>query len=119
MKFYMIFEALCSEKGKSPNAIAKELKIPSGSITAWKGGSAPRPATLSKISAYFGVTTDYLLGNTDVKNAPAAPEDSELMQNPDAREALIWFRDHSPEERKRALNILKALDIHPNTPKDK
>ena len=119
MKFFAVFESLCTEKGKSANAIAKELKIPSGSITAWKGGAEPRPATLSKIAAYFGVSTDYLLGNTDIKNKPAATEDDELLKNPEMREALIWFRSHSPEDQKRALNLLKALDIPPEPPKDK
>lgn len=100
MKFFAVFESLCTEKGKSANAIAKELKIPSGSITAWKGGAEPRPATLSKIAAYFGVSTDYLLGNTDIKNKPAATEDDELLKlldNPINREIFNKMSKLTPE----------------------
>lgn len=105
---------------KSDMEIERDLNLPRSTIYDWNNGrSKSYKKYLPEIAAYFGVSTDYLLGNTDIKNAPADLEDSELLQNPDAREALIWFRDHSPEERKRALNILKALDIHPDTPKDK
>lgn len=63
--FWKIFLELCNKVSKSPNAIAKELSIPSGSITAWKKGSVPQARTVSKIANYFGVSVEYLLGQTD------------------------------------------------------
>ena len=62
--FFDQFVALCKEKGVSPNFVAKEIGASSGSVTAWKQGTLPRSATLTKIAEYFAVSTDYLLGNT-------------------------------------------------------
>lgn len=61
-RFFPRFHALCRSYGTSPNAVAKALGIPSGSVTAWKNGSIPRSATLQKLADYFGVTVDSLLG---------------------------------------------------------
>lgn len=60
--FFERFSALCKASGETPNSVAKRIGASSGSVTAWKRGSAPRNATLSKIADYFGVSTDYLLG---------------------------------------------------------
>ena len=69
--FFPRFEALCREAKTSPNAVAKELGISSGSVTAWKKGAAPRSATLERIADYFAVSCDYLLGKEE-----AAPTES-------------------------------------------
>ena len=63
--FFSRFYSLCREHGTSPNAVGRALGIPSGSITAWKQGAAPRPATLHKLAAHFSVSVDYLLGKTE------------------------------------------------------
>lgn len=63
--FFARFQALCQNAGTSPNAVAKRLGIPSGSVTAWKQGSVPRSATLQKLAAHFGVTVDHLMGKEE------------------------------------------------------
>ena len=63
--FWEIFSRLCSQRGKSPNAVAKELKISSGSITNWKNGTIPNNSALLKIANYFNVSVDYLLGKEE------------------------------------------------------
>lgn len=63
--FWEIFSRLCSQRGKSPNAVAKELKISSGSVTNWKNGTIPNNSALLKLANYFNVTVDYLLGKED------------------------------------------------------
>ncbi len=63
MKFWNNYVELCNKIGKSPNAVAKEIGISSGAITFWKKDERrPTPRMLSKISAYFDVSVDYLLG---------------------------------------------------------
>lgn len=59
--FWNKFVALCAEKGKKPNPVAKELGFSSGSVTSWKQGATPHDTTLKKIADYFGVTVDDLL----------------------------------------------------------
>lgn len=62
--FFDQFKLLCDQKSLSPNRVAKELNISSGSVTAWKkDGVVPNTKTLLKIADYFDVRVDYLLGN--------------------------------------------------------
>lgn len=73
--FFNRFESLCKERNTTPNAVAKAIGAASGSVTAWKRGTAPRNTTLSKIAAYFGVSTDYLLGHS--------PERADILESAD------------------------------------
>ena len=75
--FWTNFSTLCADKNLSPNAVATELKIPSGSITAWRNGATPRTKSLTKIANYFGVTVDYLLTGEKEK-APGITAESEV-----------------------------------------
>ncbi|MBQ8345153.1 MAG: helix-turn-helix transcriptional regulator [Clostridia bacterium] len=71
--FWENFRQLCLEKGKSPNAVAKEIGLSSGSVTKWKQeGVIPREATLKKIADYFGVTANRLL-QTNVSASHSEP----------------------------------------------
>lgn len=60
--FFDIFSALCKKKGVTPNKALTDCEISRTSVAKWKKGAVPNGATLSKLAAYFGVTTDYLMG---------------------------------------------------------
>lgn len=62
MAFYENYVKLCNSVGKSPSAVAVELKLGKPSVTRWKNGAEPRDATLQKIADHFGVTVDFLKG---------------------------------------------------------
>jgi len=66
MSFFDRFKLLASQAGTTVNAAAKELGISSGSVTSWKNGTEPGSSAVSKIADHFNVTTDYLLGKTDI-----------------------------------------------------
>lgn len=71
--FWSVFVGLCAQRGVSPNAVAKELALSSGSVTSWKGGAIPRPTTIKKIADYFAVSPDLFSAETDdpgIKKAP-------------------------------------------------
>lgn len=97
--FWDRFSALCVESGKSPNAVAKELGIPSGSITAWKNGSIPRSATLIKIASHFNVAVSELAGESEQKENPA-PESAELIPG---------YEDLSEENKAKARDFIAFL----------
>lgn len=63
--FWDNYVKLCNANGKSPNAVAEELKISSGSITGWKKGAQPRDTTLQKVADYFNVSVAYLMGEDE------------------------------------------------------
>lgn len=79
--FWEKYESLCRKKRKSPNAVARELGISSGSITKWKDEKIiPNGKTLIKIADYFNCSTDYLLGRNE-KNKDKTIEALEDMLN--------------------------------------
>lgn len=100
--FWDNFYSLCHENKKSPNAIAKELGISSGAITSWKKGKVPHHNTLLKIAQYFGVTVDYLLGNTDQRGdkekMPSKLWEGEEMSDKEKQLWDLWHR--VPDEQK-------------------
>ena len=71
--FYDRFKQLCERKGVSCNKAALEIGLSNATPTKWKKtGATPVGETLDKIAAYFGVSTDYLLG----KETEKAPTES-------------------------------------------
>lgn len=89
-KFFERYSELCAKAGTTPNGAAKIIGISSASITDWKKGAMPRSNAIEKISTYFGVTTDYLLGYEDIKEKP-------LVETGDIRkqaEEMIARMDH-------------------------
>lgn len=68
--FFERYSELCKAKGETPNSVAKVIGVSSGSVTAWKNGTAPRSSTLEKIADFLGVSVGYLLGS-EKGSAPA------------------------------------------------
>lgn len=99
--FWTVFSNLCANANISPNAVATELKIPSGSITAWHNGAIPRTKSLTKIANYFDVTPDYLLHGDEQTKKPTA-QGGELTEKDVA--LINWFRS-LPEEKQRAILV--------------
>lgn len=69
--FYDTLKKLCEEKNISPSKAATECGISRSTVTWWKQHkTSPNSEQVSKLAEYFGVSTDYLLGN-DQKEKPA------------------------------------------------
>lgn len=104
--FWKIFLELCNQKGISPTAVVVELGLSRGSVTSWKDGKIPYQRTLAKISDYFGVSVDYLLGKEE---KPA--DEGELSET--EKQLIDALRDVPDEMRERAFRAavasLKAL----------
>lgn len=98
--FWDNFVSLCTENEKSPNGVAAELNVSSGSVTAWKKGAIPRIGTLHKIADYFGVSVAHLLGEDET----AVREEAE--QN---REKILRLTE-SAEESLMQMFLLKMMD---------
>lgn len=113
MDFFTNYNQLCKAAGKSANGVAKELGVASGSVTQWKRGSTPRPATIEMIAEYFGVTPEELLFGT--KKEPSIPTDEELDKN-DAisnfRDNVLYhFPDATPQDVSALMNAIEGTDL--------
>lgn len=92
--FWDKYFALCSKIGKSPNAVAKEIGISSGTLTGWKKhNKVPLDMTIKKVADYFGVPVSYF--------SEKAPETEKVpMPNDIGEENILrMYRSLSTEEK--------------------
>lgn len=66
-----ILSELREDKGLTQLELAKQLHISNSSISAYETGArTPNPEALKAFAAFYSVTTDYLLGLTNVSLSP-------------------------------------------------
>lgn len=73
-------KALRKEAGLTQKELAKKINTSQPSYQNWeKGTRQPSKETLEKLASFFHVTTDYLLGNSDIKNPEDELSDVEIL----------------------------------------
>lgn len=65
--FFNRFKALCDERNISVYRACTDIGLNRSAVAKWKTGGKPNGTTAAKLAEYFGVTTDYLLEQTDEK----------------------------------------------------
>ena len=70
MSFAQRLSELMASRTLTNYQLAKDLDIHPTTVANWLAGKAPRKKTLALLAEYFGVSTDYLLGN-EQKEKPA------------------------------------------------
>ena len=70
MSFAQRLSELMASRTLTNYQLAKDLDIHTTTVANWLAGKAPRKKTLALLAEYFGVSTDYLLGN-EQKEKPA------------------------------------------------
>lgn len=99
-------KSLRDEAGLSQADLAKELSVAQNTVSSWENGKRdPDTDTVIQLAAFFGVSTDYLLGATDIKNA-SSEEDAGLSA--EETELLALFRNASPALQDAALRVLET-----------
>ena len=101
--FWLKYVELCNSVNKAPNKVASELGITSGTATKWKNGAVPQDRTIKKIADYFGVSVEYLKGETDIKN-PGAKDSTEMD-----KEVVRLFSKVPEEKKEEAMRYLRFL----------
>ncbi len=116
--FWENFCTLCKNVGKSPNAVAKELSLSSGSVTFWKKGKVPHHSTLLKIADFFGVSVDYLLSDTNGKQTSKHSDDITFPTadalSKDESKLLLTYKILTNEGKKKAAEYISDLAGNPN-----
>jgi len=94
-------KALRANKSLSMDDLARELGITKSRISMWENnGVVPRTDLLQKLSQYFGVTVDYLLGNDHIKNQKPESMAMSILQR--------GLNEMNEKELEKAKNILSA-----------
>ena len=79
------------------------MGVTSGTATKWKNGAVPQDRTIKKIADYFGVSVEYLKGETDIKN-PGAKDSTEMD-----KEVVRLFSKVPEEKKEEAMRYLRFL----------
>ena len=111
--FFDQYSGLCKAVGKTPNGVAKELGLPSSSVTQWRQGGTPRPKTLQKIADHFAVSVEYLLtgaGPGDKKERPA--ENGEALEKdlPEDIQQLLSICRQNPALASALLSVARQIE---------
>jgi transcriptional regulator with XRE-family HTH domain len=109
---YEVFLELCKQNHISQTALLKNLEISISSIDNWKKGSEIKSENLKKLSKYFRVTTDYLLGLTENPNPPAQEhtKSGDILYSPQSS-SEININNQKSELETELYSIYKNLSV--------
>lgn len=93
MSFYEKYLELCAKAGKSPSCVALEISLSKTTVNRWKNGGGVTDATALKVANYFGVSPEWLKGETDDPSAGIKKERPADGEAPDQDMLLEIVRD--------------------------
>ena len=64
---YQRIRELCEDRGIQIIRLCADLNISPTSIPKWKSGTSPSIYKIQSIAAYFGVSIDYLIGASNIR----------------------------------------------------
>ncbi len=95
MKFSTRFENLLEERGLTQRQLALKLHIAPSTLNGYlRRGREPEFKILIQLAEFFGVSTDYLLGVTDIRQPVLSPECYDDKES----DLLSTYRTLSPQE---------------------
>lgn len=65
--FFTRFKQLCDQRNISVYRACTDIGLNRSAVNKWKNGGKPNGSTAARLADYFGVTTDYLLGQSEEK----------------------------------------------------
>ena len=99
---YERIEKLCELNNISITRLEKECGFSNATIKKWKDTSIPGIDKAQKIAQFFHVTTDYLMGITDIPTTA-----DELLNDMDIVALQRAKSKMSPVDRERMMQMLK------------
>ncbi len=104
--FYDRLSLLCRLHGTNITEVAvTQLNVASSAPSSWKKGATPRADIVQRAADYFGVSTDYLLGRTDLPTPPATIEGA----SQEILDAAARLSAASPAARSAAIAAMIAV----------
>ena len=104
----MRLKELRAERNLYQKDIASMLGIDRTTYAKYEtGDSEPNFETLKKIAEIFNVTTDYLLGRTEQKEAPI-PDSEDGLSEPE-RHLVVLYRDLNNEGQEKLIDYADDL----------
>lgn len=112
-----VINDLRKKSGLSQKEFADLFNVHQTAVSQWETGkTTPDKETLIKIANYFGVSIDYLLGNTEQKEKPLVNEDEELTEyldelknRPEMKMLFSLAKGATKEDVEKAVKIIETL----------
>ncbi len=99
---YTRIKALCAEHGITLAKLEEDTNLSSSIIRKWKNNTSPSIDKVKIIAEYFGVSTDYLIGLSDI---PSSAED--LIADKDFVSLQRAKSRLSPQDQDKMMQMLK------------
>lgn len=107
MQFMERVDELTKEKGLTGKQVMEQCGISKNSFVNWRNGRMPTKTTKKTLADFFGVSVEYLMGETDdrtQKNSPGQATEAEL----DEELIQIW-NSADDVEREAIVNAAKMV----------
>ena len=119
MEFKEIIKELRKSKDYSADYVAEKIDIPAGSYKKYESGILnPGVPVVIKLADFYNVSTDYLLGRTEIK-AMAGTSPAEQLDVTAAEQEIIRRYAEFPEDlRLLLLDTIRKLVGLPEVPED-
>ena len=114
------------ENHMTGDELGKKFNVTKTAISYWENGkSFPGEEMVSKIADFFDVTTDYLLGKSDIRNpyenhkriSESISDDKELLEfwevlkeREDLQLMFKQTKQMSPKDIRQIIKIIKAIE---------
>lgn len=99
---YERIKRLCEDRGISLARLEAECGFANSTIKKWKSISTPGVDKIIAVAKYFGVSTDYILGRTEIQTpVDDVIGDTDIISVQRARTRM------SPTDRERMMQMLK------------
>lgn len=107
---------LIEEKYPNDLEFEKSFGLSRSTVSAWRKGKLKSYyKMIPQLSEHFSVSTDYIVGKTNIKNRPAA-KGNEPISDDDAR-ILDKLHKLSPDARRKYVDFLDVLLSNQNVEK--
>lgn len=115
MSFYEKYLELCAKAGKSPSCVALEISLSKTTVNRWKNGGGVTDATALKVANYFGVSPEWLKGETDdpsagIKKERPADGEARVCDLPESIQKIINICLDRPELASALLTLAQQIE---------
>lgn len=115
MSFYEKYLELCAKAGKSPSCVALEISLSKTTVNRWKNGGGVTDATAMKVANYFGVSHEWLKGETDdpsagIKKERPADGEARVCDLPESIQKIINICLDRPELASALLTLAQQIE---------
>lgn len=106
MKLAERLKKLREERGFMQKFVADSIGVRSNTLSGYENGTrSPDPETLIKLSSFYNVSTDYLLGKSDIPNMEHKDDFETFINDP---ELETWYRE-LPKNDEEELRQMKEI----------